>query len=48
MRTQIENTIEQDHQEDMSICPLIGATILFTIAEDLQVSATVCEVRICS
>lgn len=44
MRTQVKNTIDQIEQKDMSICPLIGATILFTIAEDLQVSATVCEV----
>ena len=48
MRTQIQNTTEQNLQQEMSICPLIGATILFTIAEGLQVSATVCEVSVCS
>lgn len=47
MRTQIQSTTEQDLQQEMSICPLIGATILFTIAEGLQVSATVCEVSVC-
>lgn len=47
MLIQIEANIEQESQQEMTNNPLIGATILFTIAEGLQLSATVCEVSIC-